>query len=183
MKIIYLKELTSSSWSGGITTQLFIFPFTASYKAMNFDFRISKATIEMETSTFSRLPGIQRTLMVLNGSLKLDHHGQRSLTLNQFESDCFQGDWVTTSSGTASDFNLMIRDSSLSGFLKHVRLKDSVDICFAAKGHGFIHIYQGTVLLDNKNELKAGDSIYFNLFDKIELKGKTKVDLILCFIE
>ena len=69
MGITVLDEtaFTTSVWSGGKTTEMYLYPQTASYRNRNFLFRISSATVEEEASTFTRLPGIHREILLLNG--------------------------------------------------------------------------------------------------------------------
>jgi environmental stress-induced protein Ves len=116
--IIRKSELQTNLWAGGTTTELFIFPRPATYKKMDFDFRISTATIEVDKSIFTSLKGVQRTLMVLEGTLELLHKNHYAITLEPFQKDSFRGDWETISRGRAVDFNLMVRDSKLSGHVK-----------------------------------------------------------------
>ena len=68
MKITQTKksEQVSAKWIGGTTTQLAIFPATAEYTKFNFIFRMSTATVEIEESTFTFMPGVTRHLMILN---------------------------------------------------------------------------------------------------------------------
>lgn len=48
MGITVLDEtaFTTSVWSGGKTTEMYMYPQTASYRDRNFLFRISSATVE-----------------------------------------------------------------------------------------------------------------------------------------
>lgn len=107
IQVLDPSEFTTTSWAGGTTTELLIYPQGSSYKALDFDFRLSIATVNLEKSVFTSLPGISRTLMVLDGSLELAHEGHHATRLQKFESDNFLGDWTTTSFGRATDFNLM----------------------------------------------------------------------------
>ncbi len=107
LKIIRKTEQITTSWSGGTTTQLFIYPEDASYRERNFLFRISTATVETEESEFTRLPGISRKIMILDGILKLEHKDKYTKTLHKFEIDAFSGDWETRGFGKVTDFNLM----------------------------------------------------------------------------
>ncbi|OFX88832.1 MAG: hypothetical protein A2W99_05025 [Bacteroidetes bacterium GWF2_33_16] len=109
MKIEHIKasDLITSQWSGGTTTQLAIYPQNAEYKERNFQFRISTATVEAEESTFTKLPGVSRKLMILDGEIRIEHSDHHSKTLKKFEQDEFSGDWDTISFGKATDFNLM----------------------------------------------------------------------------
>lgn len=103
------SQLNTAQWAGGTTTQLVIYPGTAEYKAFNFDFRISYATVEVEESTFTFMPGVTRHLMILKGSLEIDHTDRYKKQLNRFDTDTFDGEWPTTAKGKVMDFNLMTR--------------------------------------------------------------------------
>lgn len=108
--IIKKENYIVSNWSGGKTTELLIYPKTATYSERNFDFRISAATVEVEESVFTNLPKIKRHLMVTEGKTRLVHKDKYEITLNPFEKDSFMGDWETKSYGKASDFNLMMAE-------------------------------------------------------------------------
>lgn len=110
LRIIRKEELSTSSWNGGTTTQLAIYPENASYAERNFKWRISTATVEIEESTFTSLPNITRIIMPLKGQMHLIHEGHRETLLHPFEQDTFMGDWNTKCYGKASDFNLMITE-------------------------------------------------------------------------
>lgn len=99
----------TTKWSGGSTTQLYISPADANYADRNFDVRISSAKVEVENSTFTSLPGVNRKLMILEGEMTIHHQDQYSKHLKQFDVDSFSGDWHTTAIGTCRDFNVMIR--------------------------------------------------------------------------
>ncbi len=114
MKINLLKKENQiiSVWAGGTTTQLAIYPESASYHLRDFIFRISSAKVEAETSVFTKLPGVSRILMVLEGELQLEHKGRYTTNLKKFDSDSFEGSWDTTSQGKVNDFNLMTREGA-----------------------------------------------------------------------
>ncbi len=102
-------ELNTTNWTGGTTTELFIFPATANYQQRDFDFRISTAMVAAEQSVFTSLPGYSRKLMVLQGAVSLFHRGHYSKVLTKFDVDEFEGSWETTSQGRCTDFNLMCK--------------------------------------------------------------------------
>ena len=106
------EQLNTSTWSGGTTTQLAIYPKEAIYKNLNFIFRISTATIDVEESEFTSLPNVSRVIMVLNGELNIQHKNQYTKQLKKFDTDVFSGDWETTSVGKVTDFNVMTRGSA-----------------------------------------------------------------------
>ncbi len=112
--ILTSQHFVNSQWSGGSTTQLYIFPAKATYAERNFELRISTAKVAVAESTFTALPGIYRKLMVLEGEITITHEGQYSKHLNPFEVDEFSGDWKTTAIGTCTDFNVMTTSQQYS---------------------------------------------------------------------
>jgi len=111
-----------SEWSGGTTTQLYIYPENASYPLRNFLFRVSTATVNVEESVFTKLPGVSRTIMILDGELELQHTGHHNKLLKKFDTDIFSGDWDTKGFGKATDFNLMTTGNT-KGDLKVIILQ------------------------------------------------------------
>lgn len=125
--VIPKAEQQTSNWSGGTTTQLYIYPHGSSYVNRDFMFRLSSAEVEIPESTFTKLPGVSRKIMVIDGELKLEHEEQHTIFLKKFETDSFSGDWNTKSFGIATDFNLMTTGNvkgSLQG--KIIQENDSV---------------------------------------------------------
>lgn len=127
VKIIKKEHYSVSDWSGGQTTELYIYPENSKYKDRNFMWRISSATMNIEESTFTHLPGFARELMVISGETTLTHEGRHKVTLKPFEKDSFMGDWTTKSFGKASDFNLMTSKDCV-GSLEVFDVKDQVSI-------------------------------------------------------
>ena len=54
-------DFRTSAWSGGTTTELFLYPEGGSYAARDFLFRISSATVDLEESDFQRCPAWSAT--------------------------------------------------------------------------------------------------------------------------
>ena len=94
-----------STWGGGTTTEIAIYPKGAIYGCRDFRWRISSARVESE---FTILPGIWRLIMVLEGDMTLEHERHHSARLQPFQQDAFAGEWVTRSRGMAMDFNIML---------------------------------------------------------------------------
>lgn len=107
IRVITEQNMNTREWSGGKTTEMLIYPGKASYTERDFRFRISSATVEEESSTFTDLPGIERHLVVLDGEIDLQIEKQ-SFHLAAFESIVFQGEDKTSSKGKCTDFNLML---------------------------------------------------------------------------
>ncbi len=116
MKSSHLRSdsFSTALWSGGTTTQLFIYPEHAHFKNHDFDFRISVATVTAEETIFTELPGVERKLMVLSGKITLLHERQVTKELHKFDVDHFQGQQKTRSIGKCTDFNLMTRGTFTS---------------------------------------------------------------------
>ncbi len=102
-------EYKTIKWSGGTSTELFIFPPTADFSKRDFGFRLSIATVAIKESTFTRLEGVHRILLLLEGNFTLSHTGHHSKTLLPFDQDQFEGDWETRCSGMGKDFNLLFK--------------------------------------------------------------------------
>lgn len=130
-----------SIWSGGKTTELLISPENATLAERNFDVRLSTASIEVESSTFTSMNGYLRKLLVLEGTLELNHEDQHSVKLSKFEQDSFSGDWHTTSKGKAIDFNLIYRPE-LSPEMSVNELNDTQVLHFS---NAFIYLLEGNL--------------------------------------
>ena len=113
---LHKSEQNTSAWSGGVTTQLGIWPAGADYGTRNFGWRISTAIVELDESTFTALPGVSRWLMMLEGQIHLIHEGIRELDMKPFDPvAAFDGGWTTKSTGRCRDFNLMTKAGYTGG--------------------------------------------------------------------
>lgn len=171
VEIIRKEEQSISTWSGGTTTQLAIYPKDSEYKAHNFKWRLSSACVDIEESTFTSLPGIWRYIMIIEGEMSLQHEGHHSTLLKPYEQDSFSGGWTTKSIGRAKDFNLMLSEvctgkleamfigkgmsiESIT-YLPDSDLMNSADVCYCAAGNIDItlnnnqayNLYQGDLML------------------------------------
>lgn len=178
-----------SQWSGGSTKQLFIHPTTSEYQLRNFDFRLSTATVEAERSEFTLLPDTSRKLMVLDGSIVLQHEGQVPQTLNKFQVHSFSGELPTTSVGKCTDFNLMAKNN----------VKGDLDSCVLEKDDlkklpvppdckwYFVFVNCGNILLKGLPEefnLRAGELLMIEDPSKnnITAKGNDDSEMVLTTI-
>ncbi len=171
MKIVRKAEQPTTAWSGGKTTQIAIYPPHAEYGKRNFVWRLSSAKVDLEESTFTKLPGISRVLMVLDGEITLEHQGHHRVQLKAFEQDRFCGGWTTNSLGKASDFNLMMSEHC-RGKLNVVAVKKQADIDITdSVGAGdqrtaAFYCVNGRVQVaadqQNAAELQAGDVLFIH---------------------
>ncbi len=143
--ILPAAAFITKTWSGGTSTELFIYPPSADYTKRDFQFRLSTATVEVEESEFSELPGISRKIMILEGETELIHENQHSKLLKKFDTDSFEGDWKTRSVGRCIDFNLMTK-KPISGDLKSLLIEAEQTIHFHLKercSFYFFYLYTG----------------------------------------
>lgn len=176
-EIIPQDKQKEQDWSGGITTELFIYPPDAFYSNRDFEWRISSSKILSRASVFTVLPGYNRKMMTLEGRIALDHHNNHRIILEPFDKDVFSGEWVTKSYGYGMDFNLIVAEgyeSELSavssenienlspdGFTSFYFLVDGIELVITSKDesieikdlqkHDFIMIYPFQELLEDPN--------------------------------
>lgn len=187
-KIIRSESFNEKTWSGGKTTELFIFPQTAKYQDLDFSFRLSTAKVETEKSEFTKLNGISRKLMVLKGATTLYHENHHSIHLDRFEIDTFMGEWKTTSKGMCTDFNLMTA-SDINGELSSLVLKRSVTSNFIVRVNLswiFIYVYAGSIEIGLENRiitLNNGDLFLIKepSIKEFEMAGIRKSEIV--FVE
>lgn len=161
IQLIPAETYTTTNWSGGKTSELFIYPADANFKEGDFSLRISIATVEVESSEFTSLPNVHRTLMVLEGTLKLEHQGQHSCELQPFEQDQFSGDWTTKSLGKVIDFNVMTKKNAKAIVQKIDLIANEILALTSAYDVQFIFVHSGNISID-EIVVKEGDSIVVN---------------------
>jgi len=171
----------TTSWAGGVTSELYIYPENSFYEERNFGFRISTATVEVDESTFTGLAGFKRHIMPLDGSLTLNHEQHHKVTLNPLEKDFFLGEWKTLSEGRCIDFNL-ISNEHYNGDLEII--SGSTELLLNTGSFNAFYCPDGMVnaeiLIDNnkavKKTLEKGD---FLIFKHDEVKEAKNYSLIL----
>lgn len=131
IKVLKEDDFNISTWSGGKTTELFIYPEDAEYSKKNFKVRISSATVELDTSNFTKLDGVYRFISPLDGNLKLTHKGDEFISLDPFQVYEFEGNIDTTSFGKVKDFNLMLANGA-NGQLKSFFIDEKKEIIILA---------------------------------------------------
>lgn len=180
-QIIKAESFITSTWNGGKTTELFIYPMTSKYATRNFHFRLSTATVNVEESTFTSLPGITRTLMVLDGEMTLTHKDHHQSKLGRFDSDNFKGDWNTSSRGKCSDFNLMTMGNT-PGTVESLHVNKGKQVVFSFSDniqYLIIYVYSGKIKIGNET-IETGNLVVFETPTKsIEIISIEKCDLVI----
>lgn len=112
MKILHLteKDYKVGLWSGGSTTELFIWPEGADYAKREFTLRVSSARVDLEESDFTPLVGVTRYITPLTGGFTLTHPDTVPVVMGPLsEPYRFSGEIRTHCVGKATDFNLMLK--------------------------------------------------------------------------
>ena len=122
MRHLRPADYTVSDWSGGRTVQLSIGPEGEQYADRKFLWRISSATVGLETSEFTALPDYERLIAPIRGEMILSHNGGEEILLRPFDVHRFDGADLTISKGKCTDFNLMLRKGKVTGEMRSVRL-------------------------------------------------------------
>ena len=122
MRHLRPADYTVSDWSGGRTVQLSIGPEGERYADRKFLWRISSATVELETSEFTALPDYERLIAPIRGEMILSHNGGEEILLRPFDVHRFDGADLTVSKGKCTDFNLMLRKGKVTGEMRAIRL-------------------------------------------------------------
>jgi len=160
--IIKKSDWIITNWSGGTTSQLLIHPAESDFKTGNYQLRISIASVEVETSTFTPLKDVNRTLLVLEGNLSLFHKNQHSSVLKQYDQDSFSGNWHTSSIGKVLDFNVMTKGNTKS----EVRMINvSEETNFTCLKDDFIHVLEGHLTIDD---------VTVNRKESVQISAKSK---------
>ena len=111
------KDFKTSLWSGGKTTECFIFPPGSSYTKRDFAVRLSSATVDCSISNFTHLGGITRYITCLSSPILLEVGDDVPRLLHPFEVFQFSGEVQTKSYGLTRDFNMMINESLAEGWM------------------------------------------------------------------
>ena len=179
-EILKKEDFTTNRWSGGDTTEFYIYPENRSYKEREFLFRLSRATIEIEKSDFTPLHNVKRKLFLLDGQLELIHENHHSKLLNPLEFDTFSGSWNTKSIGKATDFNLMMKGNT-SGHYSCIQTKNKVRVSESLMSDfTFIYVIKGNLNVPG-SKLNQGDLVKItkNSYEfPLELEANSKILII-----
>ena len=111
-----------SRWSGGTTTELFIWPHGASYAERRFSIRISTATVDIAESTFTKLPGVTRYIAPLGDGFTLKIGQNEPEFIPHAAVKRFDGGEDVTCAGAGRDLNLML--SGAAGQQRMIKTKE-----------------------------------------------------------
>ncbi len=123
----------TTQWSGGKTTELYLYPSDGSYADRRFQFRISSASVDLPESRFTRLDGVTRYLTPLCEGFFLKRNGHWRF-LPKGDVLCFSGEEDILCRGSGRDLNLMLK-----GARGEMRILPTGD--HALTLHAFIFLY------------------------------------------
>jgi len=181
-KIINEKEYKTTEWSGGKTSEIYIYPENSVYSERNFGFRISTALIENEKSEFTHLEGIKRSLMVLEKPIVIINDGKK-INLDIFKEYRFSGSDNIISLGKTRDFNAMTKEG-FTGEIVYLEIEENeISIINKKSSWIFIYIFKGYAEI---NGLKINEKDTFVLWEndgRIKIQGIKRSDIICTFID
>lgn len=168
---IVLRERPASGYrrtrwknGGGWTTEIAVEPDGADLGS-GFDWRVSIAEIEQD-GPFSRFPGIERDLFLLDGAgmdlridgrdVRIDRPLQRVHFAGESTVDC------TLIDGPTRDFNVMVRAKTIVAFIAGRSPLQPVVVAGPVGSQWLIHQLDGvaTITLEGRShKLGAGDSL------------------------
>lgn len=159
MKIVPFAELKAVPWKNGlgITREIVVEPRGATTD--DFTWRVSIADVDT-ASPFSRFPGIDRTIVLLEGdgfTMTMDGTREHALTTVCLPF-AFAGEAaveVTLAGGATRDFNLMVRRDAALGAIEVVSGPVTLDV-----GGDVALLYLASGEATGESEpLRAGDSV------------------------
>jgi environmental stress-induced protein Ves len=133
IRILDPETRKTTVWSGGKTTELYLYPANGSYAERRFLFRISSATVDLPESRFTRLEGVTRYLTPLSEGFYLKRNGHWTF-LPKGDVLCFSGEEDILCRGSGRDLNLMLK-----GARGEMRLLPRGD--HALTLHAFLFLY------------------------------------------
>lgn len=178
MRILLLteKDYKVGLWSGGSTTELFIWPKGADYARREFTLRVSSARVDLEESDFTPLTGVTRYITPLSGGFTLTHPDGQPVVMGPLCTPYrFSGEISTHCLGKATDFNLMLKgvegEMTLCQEVWHLRPGFN---CLYAVADTAVELAEGYTL-------KAGELLV--VFAEEASTAKISTRAIACFAE
>ena len=98
-QVISPADFLVHKWSGGVTSEIFLYPEGSDYQKKTFQVRISSAVITQEGTPYSDFSGYCRLICPIKGQMRIVHENHYEAVLKTFEMDRFQGSWLTKSFG------------------------------------------------------------------------------------
>jgi uncharacterized protein len=170
----------------GVTRELALWPRGASLERLDFEWRISAAPVD-EPGPFSRVPGVERILVVTEGAgFELAHgeHAPRA-RVRRLQPYRFAGEWPTVAAlphGPVTDFNVMFAPERVRASVEALTLGTRRVREALRSGQAFVHVPAGALTArvtgeEEPFELGAGDSLWLRGLrggEELELAGRAR---------
>lgn len=156
-------DFKQSIWSGGKTTELLLLPEGASYKDRSFSVRLSSATLDVPSSSFTHLEKIKRFITPITHPFLLEVNGASPFLLSPFEVFEFSGSDEVKSYGMSVDFNLMLDERRALGWMKTLKKNEKQEEITLATSAGnmfwFFSYFPSTVFMEGREHLMEAYSL------------------------
>jgi uncharacterized protein len=170
LQLLPAVQRTAVPWKnrGGVTSEIAVHPPGAGLE--DFDWRISCAQVDSE-GAFSRFPGIDRVIVILEGGLSLDVEGRPHVVLSP-ESTPFEfpGDATTAGgpvAGAVRDLNVMTRRGRSHARVQRCLVVDRSKFSFTAATTMVVastqivmHAHEHTVPLEPLDALRIEGALH-----------------------
>jgi environmental stress-induced protein Ves len=180
-RVTMLRRLTAADatrlpWKNGRgeTTQIALWPPSASFARGDFDWRLSRAAVD-EPSPFSAFPGFDRVLVIVGGEGLDLQHGEIAPAAHvaAWVPYAFSGDWPTTASvptGPVRDLNVLTRRDRVGARVRVLDAETARAGVSVAGDHVLIHGVAGHAVVAAGAE---GARIDLGPFDTLWLADAT----------
>lgn len=140
------KDMRTSEWSGGTTTEIFIWPEGSDYKRRDFILRASTAKVELDESDFTSLPDYDRVIASIEGAMELTHSpesgGETAVVTPRKSVHRFDGGVPTHCVGRARDLNLMLRKGKAEGDIRFLERGEKVLLPLAPNEFALVYDFE-----------------------------------------
>lgn len=106
------KEFSTNQWSGGSTTEFYLYRRMAVIKKKRFSFSYQQCSSGGESQYVYFTAGSNQNFNAVGRKYETDTWEKEPLSLMPGKCDVFSGDVKTVSVGLATDFNLMVKDGT-----------------------------------------------------------------------
>ena len=164
MQILDTSHYLTNQWAGGQTTQLWIYPETASLQNRDFQIRISSALVQQE-GAFSDFTGFNRALLILEGEgLEVSQHNEaetKAFNLTKTSDTWyFSGSdtvYAKLIAGDVVDFNLITAPEIKSEMsLKPLAANQALEISASKTLLSGVYLIAGEATLSTGERLNEG---------------------------
>jgi len=185
IEVLHLEPADArvTAWrnGGGVTRELALWPEDASFEALDFDWRVARASVASD-GPFSLFEGFERHLVVIDGAGLDLEHGEppvraRLRPLEPYRFDGAERARARLVAGPVEDLNVLVRRGAAQVELEALRLGARRARIALARGQAFAHLAAGSArarvtLEERPFDLAPGHSLWID-----GLRGDEELDL------